>query len=196
MQCPGSSIHYQDAFDCGSFQPGCMACWWLCCFQHHGNPEVSDNSGQHTSRVRAGILTETTQCCLVHSTGLTVNCKNSFSLSGPPSLSFKMRTIFWALCSAENQLLFPAETLSVLQRCKNKPGSGSCLNLSVLCLPDWLFWWCPVRAVAEQGRSHSPVPLCWECCSTAYSSFSSFHVRCLSSKWVNHRCNFLQNYQL
>lgn len=88
-----------------------------------------------------------------------------FPFQGPRAWISKWEPYFELFVPAENQFLFPAETLSVLQRCKNKPGSGSCLKLSVLCLPDWLFWWCPVRAVAEHGRSHSPVPLCWECCS-------------------------------
>lgn len=205
MQCPGSSRAFlsEMPFGCGTLQPGCMTCWWwLCCSQHHGNPEVSDNSGQCTSRSRADTLTESRQCCFVHSTVL-VNCKNSFSLSGPLSSSFKMRTIFWALCSGRKSAPLSCWN-SVLQRCKNKPGSGSCcsvghaLNL-VFCVCQLGSFGGPCAPCGLWLGRGGPTVLSHraECgCSRCLQILQLISCEMSLFKWVNHRCNFQQNYQL
>lgn len=140
-------------------------CFWLWQFpaRLHGIKEIlkwvialwsaqEQKQGRHPDRDQNSAAWFTAQ-------SLQWTARIRFPFQGPRAWVSKWEPYFELFVPAENQLLFPAETLSVLQRCKNKPGSGSCLTLSVLCLPDWLFWWYPVRAVAEQGRSHSPVTL-------------------------------------
>lgn len=74
-----------------------------------------------------------------------------FPFRGPRARVSKWEPYFELFVPAENQLLFPAEALSVLQRCKNKPGSGSCLRWRDLCLPDCLFLWAPCRLWLSRG---------------------------------------------
>lgn len=146
----------------GSSQPGCMARWWLCCSQHHGNPEVGDNSPVSTGAEAGQTSWQRPDRAAASFTAQSLwTARIRFPFRGPWAWVSKRELHFELFVPAENQLLFPAETLSVLQRCKNKPGSGSCLKFSVLCLALLVGPLCPVQSVAGQGRSHSPVTLCW-----------------------------------
>lgn len=148
------------------------------------------------SRSRADILTETRLCCLVHSTVL-VNCKNSFSLFGAPELEFQNENHI--LSSLFQQKISSSFLLKLSQCCKGVKISQALAHAlnSVFCV--WLFWWVPCALCGLWLSRGGPTVLshCAECgCPPAYNSFRSFCARCLFSKWVNHRCNFLQNYQL
>ena len=125
----------------GSFQPGCTAHWWLCCSQHHGNPAVSDNPAVSMGERKQSRHPDGGQAVLFSSQHSLSELQEFIFPFGAPGLDFQNENhILSFLFRQKISSLFPAEALLVLQRCKRKSGSGSCLKFNFLRLPDQLFW--------------------------------------------------------
>lgn len=180
----------------GSVQPGCTGTV-VAVPLSASRKSWSDNSAVST-RAEAGQTSWLRdQAVLLGSQHHPCELQEFIFPFGAPELEFQNENHI--LSSLFRQKISSSILLKLSQCCKGVKISqvlAHALNL-VVCVCQFGFFCGPCAGCGwarEVPRScHALLSVA---ALAAYNSFSSFRVRCLSSKWVNHRCNFLHNYQL